>query len=131
MAKKKTFIGINIQYPISRLILDGSKTIETRTYPIPNAYVGQEMVIIETPGKHGDFKARLVGTVIFGECFKYPNKKDFYQDTLKHRVDPDSEWKWVDGNPKWGWVVTSVTSFSKPLPAPEKKGIKYTKNIKL
>ena len=33
MGKKKSYVGINIQFPISQLIVDGKKTIETRTYP--------------------------------------------------------------------------------------------------
>lgn len=53
--KKRTLCGINIQFPISQLIVDGSKTIETRTYPIPDHYIGKEMILIETPGKIKSF----------------------------------------------------------------------------
>jgi len=66
----KKLTGINIQFPISRLILSGEKTVETRTYPIPEHYINQELAIIETPGRDGDFKARIVGTIIFSGCFR-------------------------------------------------------------
>lgn len=123
--------GINIQYPISQLILEGKKTIETRTYPIPNKYKGVEMAIIETPGKVGTFNSRIVGTIVFDNCFKYSNKKVFDQDKDKHFVSEDSDWRWNDEKPKWGWEISKVTVFEKPIIAPANKGIKYTLNIQL
>lgn len=124
----KTYTGINIQYPISRIILDKSKTIETRTYPIPEKYLGQELLFIETPGKEGDFKARIVGTIKFKSCFLYKSKADFYKDIKKHKVGKDSPYAWKD-KPKWGWIVESVKPLKKPVPAPKKKGIKFTTGI--
>lgn len=91
---KKTYTGINIQWPISELILSGQKTIETRTYPIPKKYLNQEMLMIETPGKNGKFKARIVAIIKFTDCFRYKNKKDFYKDSHKHFVTSSSEWAW-------------------------------------
>jgi len=125
---KKTYTGINIQYPISQLIVDGKKTIETRTYPIPDKYLNEEMALIETPGKTGKFKARVIAIIKFTECFQYKNKKEFYADSDKHCVTPDSDWAWTDGE-KWGWKVSVV----KNLPIQElktiKKGIVYTNNL--
>ncbi len=129
--RNRIVTGINIQYPISRLILNGEKTIETRTYPIPEQYINKEMAIIETPGKDGDFKARIIGTLVFGKSFCYASKGEFYKDDKKHCVTPDSPWKWEDGKPKWGWPILTVKALSKPRPAPEIKGIKFTKNILL
>ena len=42
MAKRYT--ALNVQYPISQDILSGEKTIETRTYVIPEKYLGKESV---------------------------------------------------------------------------------------
>ena len=53
--------GINIQSPWSRLLIEGDKCVETRSYPIPEKYVGEDLGLIETPGKDGDFKARIIG----------------------------------------------------------------------
>ena len=129
MSSKKSYTGINIQFPISRLILDGNKTIETRTYPIPRHYIGQEMVVIETPGKEGKFKARMVGIIVFGESFQYTNEKSFYKDQLKHCVAPDSIWKWNENNEKWGWPIQSVRRFKAPLQLQKRSGIKFSKGI--
>lgn len=129
-AKKQRVVGINIQYPISRLILDGSKTVETRTYAIPPSYVGQTMAIIETPGAKGHFAARIVGIIVFGESFKYESKAAFYKDVARHKVTPDSPWRWGD-KPKFGWPILKVSRFKTPKPAPANKGIRYTANLEI
>ncbi len=129
--KSKSYPGLNIQFPISRLILEGSKKIETRTYPIPTEYIGKEMLIIETPGKDGEFKARIVGLVKFGPSFAYESRRDFYLDEKRHCVSPSSPWKWQSDKPKWGWPILSVKQFSKEIPAPPKRGIKFTKVVSI
>lgn len=126
---KRKLLGINIQFPISRLILDGTKTIETRTYPIPSEYIGQEMAIIETPGKDGGFKSRVVGVVRFGESFPYESEKDFYKDSLRHRVTKDSPWRWDAQKPKWGWPILAVVRFDSEIAPPPRRGIKYTRSV--
>lgn len=130
MAKNRTYIGINIQFPISQLIISGQKKIETRTYPIPSAYVGQEMAIIETPGASGNFKARIIGTIVFGDSFQYKSKSEFYKDSAKHKVTPDSPWKWAD-KPKYGWPILKIIKLKEPKVAPQKKGIRYTVGIEI
>lgn len=128
---KKTYTGINIQYPISEMILSGEKTIETRKYPIPEHLKEVELLIIETPGKEGKFKARIVGKITFGKSFEYLNSKDFYADSSKHCVTPDSIWKWTKDSRKFGWEILKVKKFNKHTEAPKKKGIKFTKNISI
>lgn len=127
--KSESFHGLNIQFPISREILSGRKTVETRTYPLPKSYIGKILLLIETPGKNGKFKARIVGKICFSNCFLYSSKAAFYRDSYKHLVTPDSPWAWTD-KPKWGWIIESVERLSKPVPA-GRIGIKYTKNIQL
>lgn len=126
--KDNKYTGINIQYPISELILTRKKIIETRTYPIPEKYLNKELLLIETPGKEGKFKARITAIIKFTECFKYQSKKEFYSDTNRHCVTQDSAWAWKNGE-KWGWKVEVISKFKTPLPAPLKKGIKFTLNI--
>jgi hypothetical protein len=127
----KKLTGINIQFPISRLILSGKKTVETRTYPIPEHYIGRELALIETPGRNGDFEARIIGTIIFSGCFAYQNKTRFYADAERHHVSADSPWRWNDEKPKWGWEIIKMTRLEKPIPAPKRRGIVYTKDIEL
>ncbi len=129
MKPSREYIGINIQYPISKLILDGKKTIETRTYPLPKAYIGQELALVETPGRSGDFKARIMALITFGESFEYKNAASFYRDQKRHHVSPDSPWRWVQGKNKWGWPILKIKPFKQPKPAPLKKGIRYTHGI--
>jgi hypothetical protein len=126
---KKNYSGINIQYPISRLILDCKKVIETRTYPIPSCYVGQEMALIETPGKQGNFKARVVAIIKFGPSFKYVSKKNFYADSARHCVTPDSPWAWNDSKEKWGWPILDIVILRNAIPLKKRTGIVYSKNI--
>lgn len=126
---KKSYTGINIQYPISQLIVDGKKTIETRTYPIPEKYLNQEMLLVETPGKEGKFKARVIAVIKFTNCFQYKTKKEFYSQSDRHCVTKDSVWAWGEGD-KWGWETKVLKTFCPPIELTGvKKGIVYTKDI--
>ena len=130
MPRKKTYSGINIQWPISRDILSGRKIIETRTYPIPNKYLDEEMLLIETPGPHGDFKARIIAIIKFIECFKYPSMKAFYADYPLHLINKKSHWAWKE-KAKWGWRVKVIETMSNPIIPLKNRGIVYTKSISL
>jgi hypothetical protein len=124
------FSGINIQWPISREILNGNKPIETRTYPIPQKYLNKEILLVETPGKTGKFKSRAIGIIVFTSCFQYKNKTAFYNDYNNHLVDKNSDYAWGD-KPKWGWVVEVVEVFKEPIEIPKRVGIKYTTGIQI
>lgn len=127
---KKTYTGLNIQWPISELILNGKKIIETRTYPLPEKYLNEEMLLIETPGKHGRFKARIRAIIKFKSIIEYKNKKKFHEDYKRHKVEENSIWDWKD-KPKWGWEVEIIKVLSKPIHLTKQKGIIYTKDITL
>ena len=129
--RKKTYTGINIQWPISELILSGKKTIETRTYPIPPKYLNQEMILIETPGRHGKFKSRMRAFIVFTGCFQYDDATSFYRDSKHHAVTPDSDWAWDKSKGKWGWKVKVIKVFDEPIPLQKRTGIKFSKNIKI
>jgi hypothetical protein len=73
----KLLPGINIQAPISSLIVSGQKVVETRTYKIPEKYLDKELYLVETPGKSGKFKARVIAIIKFTNCFQYKNIKEF------------------------------------------------------
>lgn len=127
---KKTYTGINIQWPISELILNREKTIETRTYPIPEKYLNQDMLMIETPGKNGKFQSRIVAIIKFTSCVKYKDQKEFYSHTNKHKVTKDSIWAWKDGD-KYGWKLEVIKVFNRPITFNKPKGIVYTNNISI
>jgi hypothetical protein len=120
--------GINIQCPWAENLIIGNKCVETRSYPLPEKYEGEELALIETPGKTGNFKARIIGIVTFSHSFQYKDENEWRDDYNRHLVpDNDMSYKWDDKN-KYGWVVSDVVKFPKPQPAPQNKGIIFTKN---
>lgn len=122
-------VGINIQTPWSGLLIDGSKTVETRSYHLPFKYLGVELALVETPGKSGRFKSRIIGTITFSESFKYDNKQQWMEDYLRHKVDvADRDYGW--GNkPKYGWAVSHIKKFDKPVDITKRKGIIFTTGL--
>lgn len=124
--------GINIQCPWSQLLIDGDKCVETRSYPLPKKYEGEELALIETPGKFGDFKARILGTITFSHSFKYPDKNAWIDDCARHLVDKDNEnFGWKEDKDKYGWVVSNIIKFEEYQSAPDKKGIIFTNDCLL
>lgn len=121
--------GINIQFPISELILEGTKTVETRTYPIPEKYINRWLYLVETPGTKGNFQSRVVALIRFGEPFLYKSKTAFYADAHRHRVDKDSPWRWNE-KAKWGWPILEVRKVAATT-LKQRPGIKFTKQIEL
>jgi hypothetical protein len=130
MPRIEYFDGISVQWPYSSLIVQGKKVIETRTYPIADRYLNKTLLLIETPGRKGKFKSRVVAKIEVIDCFKYVSKQDFYKDFKKHLVDEKSEWKWSNDRPKWGWVIRIISSVNNTDPG-KRVGIIYTKNIPL
>lgn len=125
----RVYDGINIQFPISTLILSGEKVIETRTYKIPEKYLNKEIAMIETPGKQGKFKSRVVAIIKFTECFKYKNQTEFYKDSKRHLVDKESPWAWKN-KAKWGWKVEVVKLLKEPTIC-KSRGITFRSNIEV
>lgn len=119
--------GINIQAPWANLLIDGLKVVETRSYPIPSKYIGEPLALIETPGKKGNFKSRIIGTIIFSHSFKYPDETAWLNDYNRHLVDQSSDYKW-NGKSKYGWVVSYVKKFDESIKPPKRKGIVFTNN---
>jgi hypothetical protein len=124
--------GFNVQMPWSRFLIDGNKSVETRSYPLPTKYEGVELALIETPGKYGDFKSRIIGTITFSHSFEYPDKQSWKDDYNRHKVETGDEFfDWNPNKSKYGWVVSDVKKFDEPIPAPRKKGIIFTKNCQV
>ena len=122
--------GLNIQAPWSSLLIDGLKSVETRSYHLPLKYEGVELYLVETPGKLGKFKARVIGTITFSHSFKYPDQKAWQDDHNRHCVAIDDPiYNWKDDKPKYGWVVCSVKKFDEPLDFVGKRGIIFTSDL--
>lgn len=126
--------GIHVQWPWSRLIVSGAKSIETRGYPLLEKYEGVELAIIETAGPRGKKEAgistaRIIGTVKFNKSFKYTSKAKWDADLSKHLVSStDNKFGYGKRKETWGWVVSEVQEFQNPLPPPTKRGIVFALN---
>lgn len=124
--------GINIQIPWSFLLINGDKSVETRSYPLPKKYEGVPLALIETPGKYGRFKSRIIGTITFSHSFEYPDKNSWKDDYNRHKVEEGDEFcDWKEDKKKYGWVVSHISKLEEPVCPPPKKGIIFTKNCKL
>ena len=120
--------GLNVQSPWSTLLINGQKTVETRSYTLPQRLEGVELALIETPGKSAKFKSRIIGTITFSGCIQYSSKEQWESDESRHKVDTnDMLYSWKD-KPKFGWIVQSVKKFKNPVDPPAKRGIIYAKN---
>jgi len=85
--------------------------------------------LIETPGRTGDFKARMIAFIIFGKSVQYMTKGSFYLDAHRHGVYPDNkQFQWDPKKGKYGWPVLWTSRFNRDLPAP-KRGIVYAKDV--
>jgi hypothetical protein len=122
-------VGLNVQVPWSTLLINGDKSVETRTYPLPKKYEGVELALIETPGKSGKFKARIIGAITFSHSFKYPDKNAWIDDYNRHLVkETDELLYWNDDKPKYGWVVCKTTKLDNFIPISNQKGIIFRRH---
>ena len=109
---------LEMQHPFSVLVVSGKKTIETRSYPLPDALLNVKIWIIESEkGRAGvsalpstfplqeTTKVRQIGWVTFNKCIEYKSKEEFESDAGKHLVDPNSGYGWNDERPMFGWVI--------------------------
>ena len=86
-----TVRGLNMQYPYAGYLVDGEKSIETRTWNLNPKLIGEYIAIIETPGKlgkkNGVNKARIIGYVKFSDTFSYDTPESWDNDRRKHLCD--------------------------------------------
>ncbi|MBK9038952.1 MAG: hypothetical protein IPL83_07305 [Bdellovibrionales bacterium] len=128
----KQFSGINIQWPWSELIPSGKKTIETRSCEIPRHYIDQYLAVVETPGSSGrapSSVARIIGLVKFGESYRYTSLSSWKADYRHHLVEATHPlFSYSQRKEVWAWPVKKVRLFEKPMDAPARKGIVFTKD---
>lgn len=132
-AKRQGIPGINIQWPWSQLIIEGKKTIETRTYPLPENRKNIPIALIETPGPRGKkeagiAKARIIGVIQFTGCKRYESATAWKKDFRRHRVPlNDRQYRFDPNKEKWGWDVTVLEDYNTPISTPEIRGIVWTR----
>lgn len=119
--------GINIQQPWSQLLLNGDKTVETRTYPLPGKYVGKAFWLIETPGKYRNRVAMVVGIIVFETSILYLSRNQFIDDFKRHLVPVDHPlFGFKSDRAKYGWEVAEATAVT-PFQPLVRRGIVYTR----
>ena len=138
--------GINIQYPFSRLILFGVKTVEVRTYPLGDRNLGgdyEDLFLIETPGSRNlkgalvdrrypigppPSVAQVIGIVRFSSSEQYANMPfskyqchmpSWNKHRSKHRIEEGGHYDWNRKDARYAWYVDNVQPLSKPVPAGE------------
>ena len=102
---------LDVQAPWSRRLLDGTKTVETRSYPLPPQHEGRALGLLETPAGGGEPQAGLlVGTLRFGPSFRYPSEEAWAADADRHGVCPadPGAFGFSATEEKWGWPVLSA-----------------------
>lgn len=79
--------GLEMKEPWASMVLSGEKTIETRTYPLPEQLVGRPMVLLATAADSGSAgtsglsdecpagAAVVVGLVTFGEVVRWESRE--------------------------------------------------------
>lgn len=123
-------VGLELQRPWASLVLDGTKTVETRSYPLPAALLGRPVAVLETQeGTAGssalpdevpadDPSVRLLGTVTFSSNLAYASHEEWLADFPRHRVPADSPYAWTKDRVVFGWVVGAAQPNAQPSGAP-------------
>ena len=83
--------GLNLQYPYAGWLVDGKKSIETRTWNLNQNMLDKYIAVIQTPGKigkkNGVTKAEIIGYVKFSDTFEYNTNESWDNDQSKHLCD--------------------------------------------
>lgn len=121
--------ALEMQAPWSRHLLEGSKTIETRSYPLPAGLVGRPIEIIESqPGQAGMSSVgdsvepgalglSVVGCVTFSSSDAYETREAWVADRDRHLVPPSSgAYGWKGPGSVHGWVVGEMKPYGKARP---------------
>jgi len=136
-SKLQANFALEVQRPFSVLILNGSKNIETRAYPLPEELLGVPVLLLESAPSsssttisqvpdivNADVAAKLglhlIGSVVFTSCFEYTTAEEWERDRHAHAVQIGSSFDFVSresSGRKWGWVVDTSRTVAETTPA--------------
>jgi len=114
-------VGLEMQEPWASLLLDGSKSIETRAYNLPSSLLGKRIEILQSGSGDAGISSlgnfvrldsglvKRVGWVVFDSVIKYSDKVSFKEHESKHLVEHTSAFGWKDDVTTliYGWVVVA------------------------
>ena len=132
LSDNEAVLGLEMQFPWSKHLVEGRKTIEVRSYPLPPELLGRKVYILESQqgkdgvsalGDHIQLKSSISsnnknldtdssmceirGWCTFGSIKSYTCPDEFRADEVHHLVSSCSGYAWKEGTTKvlHGWVV--------------------------
>ena len=124
--------ALEVQFPYSRLILNGKKSIETRSYPLPDDLRGTRIFLLESlPGEDGVSRLgdniagsqeglSLVGEIFISKFKEYVSENEWGSDRGEHMVPKESIYEWAptESGRRYGWIIERVVPYEIALPVP-------------
>jgi predicted transcriptional regulator len=105
-------IGVNVnqdgENQYADKIVDGKKTLETRTSDSLRPYVGKRVAIVRT----GDGPAKAIGAVTIGEPIKVTTQKQFDQYRDQTLIPKDSKFDIAPGQTKYLYPLENPVRYS-------------------
>lgn len=136
MSKAHDRFALEVQAPFSLYIATGLKTVETRSYALPNELLGRRILLCESvqgtamvsnitgdavlAGQDG---LQIIGEIVINKCVEYKSSEEWEQDRDKHMVPVSSLYDWSptpDGR-RWGWFIETAVVYDKPKSVPAMK----------
>ena len=139
-ADPDVLFGLELKEPWASMVLDGSKTIETRTYDLPAELIDRPLVLLATPEHSGSAghsgladvvtdrgAATILGLVTFGGVVEWESREAWSRDREKHGVpdDDDGPYVWREDDAAKpgtsslrGWTVSEVIPLPTPVQSP-------------
>ncbi|CAE7516076.1 unnamed protein product, partial [Symbiodinium natans] len=143
--------GLNVQYPWSRLLMAGRKTMEVRKYALGKYRcfsAGEQLFLIETLGSGSTqgamvdiamapapLKAQVLGVIVFAGSIEFENYDHFDAHRSDTLIEQGRFYDWGTSEPQtlFGWYVQHVRAFKRPVPMGHirKSLLGWTKPVKL
>jgi hypothetical protein len=115
--------SLEVQIPWSQYLLDGRKTVETRSYKLPSELLNRRIAILQTPSGIAGISGLsdtvdlvkssdccIIGWVIFSSIKMYSSHAEFFADQNLHMVNENSSYGFKQGKEIYGWIVESYGS---------------------
>lgn len=116
-------------------LLNGSKTIEVRSWPLPIDLTNTPIALVATEGPEGQATlgddvvagqadGHVVGEVVFAAVKRYESAEAFWGDEAQHGVPRGSVYGWADTTTVlYGWCVGRSVPYAAPMPLPAMKRV--------
>jgi len=113
------YVHNSIGIPYADAIVEGGKTVETRTRDVLGRFVGKTVAIVRTRDRH---PADIVGIVHISHK-KFCTKEELDGMRDKTCIPPGSKFD-CDGRGKWCYFLDEYMRLLKPIPLSEVKIVK-------